>query len=107
MTSETSTNVFQDFCQAWSSRFPESQLPDAWEEDVRANLKKHKNKVAALRIELEKEEMYVEYLNKLLKDIELHRIIIFHHSVGFKFANVIIIFKYSVSEDYFIVFIYQ
>ena len=35
--------------------------------------KKHKTRVAFLREELEKEEMYVEYLNKLLIDIERHR----------------------------------
>ena len=61
MTSINS-GVFTDFCQAWVARFPGSELPAAWEEDVRANLKKHKTKVAILREELEKEEMYVEYL---------------------------------------------
>jgi hypothetical protein len=39
----------------------------------RANLAKHKTKVGQLREELDKEEMYVEYLEKLLSDIELHR----------------------------------
>ena len=67
------SSVYSDFCQAWVSRFPHSELPAAWEEDVRANLKKHKSKVAVLREELEKEEMYVEYLDKLLGDIEAHR----------------------------------
>ena len=67
------SSVYSDFCQAWVSRFPHSDLPAAWEEDVRANLKKHKSKVAVLREELEKEEMYVEYLDKLLGDIEAHR----------------------------------
>mgnify|MGYP001469004612 FL=1 len=56
MTSITS-GVFTDFCQAWVARFPGSELPAAWEEDVRANLKKHKTKVAILREELDKEEM--------------------------------------------------
>ena len=64
------TSVFSDFCQAWGARFPGSELPDAWEEDVRANLKKHKTKVAILKDELDKEQMYVEYLQTLLKDIE-------------------------------------
>ena len=68
-----SNDTFQDFCQAWTSRFPSSELPAAWEEDVRANLAKHKTKVDCLKEELEKEEMYVEYLDKLLSDIELHR----------------------------------
>ena len=31
--------------QAWTSRFPQSELPAAWEEDVRANLSKHRTKV--------------------------------------------------------------
>ena len=66
----SSKDVFADFRQAWGARFPGSELPDAWEEDVRANLKKHRTKVAILREELDKEEMYVEYLQTLLKDIE-------------------------------------
>jgi hypothetical protein len=32
------SGVFSDFCQAWMARFPGSELPTAWEEDVRANL---------------------------------------------------------------------
>ena len=66
----SSKDVFADFRQAWGARFPGSELPDAWEEDVRANLKKHRTKVSILREELDKEEMYVEYLQTLLKDIE-------------------------------------
>ena len=68
--SNGAASVFTDFCQAWGARFPGSELPDAWEEDVRANLKKHKTKVAILKDELDKEQMYVEYLQTLLKDIE-------------------------------------
>ncbi|CAG4971264.1 unnamed protein product [Parnassius apollo] len=48
-------------------------MPAAWEEDVRANLAKHKQKVAILREELEKEEFYVEYLETLLSDVEKHK----------------------------------
>jgi breakpoint cluster region protein len=51
-------------------RFPGSELPAAWEEDVRANLSKHKQKVAVLKEELEKEQFYVEYLDRLLADVE-------------------------------------
>ena len=69
----SNSDTFQDFCQAWRSRFPHSELPAAWEEDVRANLAKHQARVDSLREELEKEEMYVEYLNKLLVEIEEHR----------------------------------
>ena len=67
------SDTFTDFCQAWTARFPDSELPAAWEEDVRANLAKHRARTAQLREELDKEEMYVQYLDKLLADIELHR----------------------------------
>ncbi|XP_012275257.1 active breakpoint cluster region-related protein [Orussus abietinus] len=63
-------SVFGDFQRVWVQRFPDSALPAAWEEDVRANLVKHKQKVTALREELEKEEFYVEYLERLLADVE-------------------------------------
>ncbi|CAB3261568.1 unnamed protein product [Arctia plantaginis] len=66
-------SVFGDFQRVWVQRFPESALPAAWEEDVRANLSKHKQKVAILREELEKEEFYVEYLETLLSDVEKHK----------------------------------
>ena len=45
----SSSDTFQDFCVAWRSRFPHSELPAAWEEDVRANLAKHQARVASLR----------------------------------------------------------
>lgn len=66
-------SVYGDFQRVWVQRFPESALPAAWEEDVRANLAKHKQKVAILREELEKEEFYVEYLETLLSDVEKHK----------------------------------
>ncbi|KAK0160341.1 hypothetical protein PV328_007763 [Microctonus aethiopoides] len=66
-------SVFSDFQRVWIERFPDSALPAAWEEDVRANLIKHKQKVTALREELEKEEFYVEYLERLLADVEFHK----------------------------------
>ncbi|XP_043274295.1 active breakpoint cluster region-related protein isoform X2 [Venturia canescens] len=66
-------SVFGDFQRVWVERFPDSALPAAWEEDVRANLVKHKQKVATLREELEKEEFYVEYLERLLADVERHK----------------------------------
>ncbi|XP_030760725.1 active breakpoint cluster region-related protein-like [Sitophilus oryzae] len=66
-------SVFGDFQQVWLQRFPESPLPGAWEEDVRANLAKHKHKVALLKEELEHEEFYVEYLERLLSDVEQHK----------------------------------
>lgn len=66
-------SVFGDFQQVWFKRFPDSELPAAWEEDVRANLAKHKQKVSLLKEELEKEEFYVEYLERLLSDVEEHK----------------------------------
>lgn len=66
-------SVFGDFQRVWLQRFPNSILPAAWEEDVRANLAKHKQKVALLKEELEKEEFYVEYLERLLSDVEQHK----------------------------------
>lgn len=62
-------SVFTDFQLAWAQRFPGCELPKAWEDDVRANFAKHKHKVALLKEELEKEEFYVEYLEKLLADV--------------------------------------
>ncbi|XP_023319352.1 active breakpoint cluster region-related protein isoform X1 [Trichogramma pretiosum] len=67
-------SVFGDFQKVWEDRFPDSALPSALEEDVRANLVKHKHKVQTLREELEKEEFYVEYLERLLADVEKHRL---------------------------------
>ncbi|XP_056633946.1 active breakpoint cluster region-related protein [Diorhabda sublineata] len=66
-------SVFGDFQQVWLQRFPDSPLPGAWEEDVRANLAKHKQKVLLLKEELEKEQFYVEYLERLLSDVEEHK----------------------------------
>lgn len=66
-------SVFGDFQQVWLQRFPDSPLPGAWEEDVRANLSKHKQKVLLLKEELEKEQFYVEYLERLLSDVEQHK----------------------------------
>ncbi|CAG9770578.1 unnamed protein product [Ceutorhynchus assimilis] len=66
-------SVFGDFQKVWLQRFPESPLPGAWEEDVRANLAKHQQKVALLKEELEKEQFYVEYLERLLCDVEQHK----------------------------------
>lgn len=71
--SDTKMSVFGDFQQVWSQRFPHSSLPDAWEEDIRANLAKHKQKITALRTEIEKEEIYVEYLERLISDIEQNK----------------------------------
>ena len=38
-----------DFCHAWQSQFPNSDVPDIWVGDIRDNLVYHKAKVASLR----------------------------------------------------------
>lgn len=68
--SGTDMSVFSDFQSAWSKKFPGCELPKAWEEDVRGNLSKHRQKVTLLKEDLEKEEFYVEYLERLLADVE-------------------------------------
>lgn len=66
-------SVFRDFQSAWAVRFPGCELPLAWEEDVRSNLEKHRSRVSLLKEQLEKEEFYVEYLERLLSDVEKGR----------------------------------
>lgn len=66
-------SVFSDFQQVWLQRFPENPLPGAWEEHIKLNLAKHKQKVSMFREELRKEEIYVEYLERLLLDIQKHK----------------------------------
>ncbi|XP_053678645.1 uncharacterized protein LOC128729022 [Anopheles nili] len=66
-------SVFSDFQRMWVQRFPQSSLSDAWEQDVRASLQRHKQKIAELSKELEQETLYVEYLERLLGDVEKYR----------------------------------
>uniref|UniRef100_W4VRB6 Putative rho gtpase activating protein at 1a n=1 Tax=Corethrella appendiculata TaxID=1370023 RepID=W4VRB6_9DIPT len=66
-------SVFSDFQRMWNERFPQSSLSDAWEQDVRASLVRHKQKIAELTKELEQETLYVEYLERLLSDVEKFR----------------------------------
>lgn len=66
-------SVFNDFQRLWMERFPQSSLSDAWEQDVRASLERHKLKIAELTKELEQETLYVEYLERLLSDVETYR----------------------------------
>ncbi|XP_055523365.1 active breakpoint cluster region-related protein isoform X1 [Wyeomyia smithii] len=66
-------SVFSDFQRMWVQRFPQSSLSDAWEQDVRASLARHKIKIAELTKELEQETLYVEYLERLLSDVEKYR----------------------------------
>ena len=48
-------------------------MSDAWEQDVRASLERHQQKVEELTKELERESLYVEYLERLLSDVEKYR----------------------------------
>lgn len=96
-------SVFGDFQQVWSQRFPHSSLPAAWEEDVRANLAKHKQKVSLLKEELEKEEFYVEYLERLLRDVEEHKKKIEQEKIGDEYVKIdnndVITDKFSKKEQ--------
>lgn len=66
-------SVFSDFQRMWVQRFPQSSLSDAWELDVKASLERHKQKISDLTKELEQETLYVEYLERLLSDVEKFR----------------------------------
>ncbi|KAH8295982.1 hypothetical protein KR018_008982 [Drosophila ironensis] len=66
-------SVFDDFQRLWMERFPQSSLSDAWEQDVRASLERHKVRIHELSKELEQETLYVEYLERLLSDVEKYR----------------------------------
>lgn len=66
-------SVFGEFQQMWHSRFPQGTLSSTWAEDVRANLETHKQRVIVLQEELEKEEVYVKYLETLLTEFESHQ----------------------------------
>jgi len=67
-------SVFDDFQRLWMQRFPQSSLSDAWEQDVRASLERHKVRINELSKELEQETLYVEYLERLLSDVERYRV---------------------------------
>jgi active breakpoint cluster region-related protein len=68
---------FEIFKEMWQTRFPGQRLSDAWEEmlklDVQASLTRHTQKISDLKKELETEKLYVEYLERLLSDVEKYR----------------------------------
>lgn len=66
-------SVFADFQRMWMKRFPENSLSSEWEDDVRVSLQRHKQKVVDLSKELEQEMLYVEYLERLLSDVQEFR----------------------------------
>ena len=63
-------SAISDFNKVWVQKFPGSELPTAWEEDVKTNLAKHKKRVEELQEELEKERVYVQFLESLLEEVE-------------------------------------
>lgn len=73
MCAKTKMSVFSDFRRMWVKRFPENSLSSEWEADVRVSLQRHKQKVVDLSKELEQEMLYVEYLERLLGDVEEFR----------------------------------
>lgn len=54
-------------------KFPDSDLSSAWIEDVKLSLNRHREKICELTKELEQETMYVEYLERLLGEVEKYR----------------------------------
>lgn len=66
-------SVFDDFQRMWLMRFPNNSLSNEWEEDVKASLSRHKIKIVELTKELEQEMLYVEYLERLLSDVEKYK----------------------------------
>ena len=63
-------SAISEINKVWIQKFPGSQLPAAWEEDVKTNLSKHKQRVAELQEELEQERVYVQFLESLLEEVE-------------------------------------
>lgn len=63
-------SAISDFNKVWVQKFPGSELPPAWEEDVKNNLAKHKKRVQELQNELKQEEVYVQFLESLLEEVE-------------------------------------
>ena len=54
-------------------KFPDSDLSAAWIEDVKLSLTRHREKIVELTKELEQETLYVEYLERLLGEVERYR----------------------------------
>lgn len=54
-------------------KFPDSDLSAAWIEDVKLSLARHREKIVELTKELEQESLYVEYLERLLGEVEKYR----------------------------------
>jgi hypothetical protein len=62
-------SAINEINKVWIQKFPGSSLPEAWTEDVKTNLAKHKKRVLELEEELEQEKVYVEFLETLLAEV--------------------------------------
>lgn len=71
---EKNMSVFRDFEKLWQEKFPDSALSKDWESDIRASLNRHRDRIEALKDELENEKLYVQYLERLLTDVEKRRL---------------------------------
>lgn len=67
-------SVFRDFEKLWQEKFPDSSLSKDWESDIRASLNRHRDRIEVLKDELENEKLYVQYLERLLSDVEKRRL---------------------------------
>lgn len=54
-------------------KFPDSDLSTEWIKDVKLSLDRHREKIVELTTELEQEKLYVEYLERLLGEVERNR----------------------------------
>lgn len=61
-------SVYSDFQKMWGSRYGSLSNFVEWDQDVRASLQKHREKIEELTKELEEERQYCEYLERLLKE---------------------------------------
>nr|CAG4643078.1 EOG090X0302 [Ilyocryptus agilis] len=66
-------SIFSDFCKEWSVTFPGQEQPTAWDEDVEASLRRHQKNLDYLKLEVLKEEFYVSFLEKAVRDANLKK----------------------------------
>lgn len=64
---------FKNISVLQQEKFPDSDLSAAWIEDVKLSLARHREKIVELSKELEQETLYVEYLERLLGEVEKYR----------------------------------
>ena len=55
--------------EAWAERFAEREFCDPqWDDDVYANLERHRERLRWLSEEMEKEEFFIEYVEQVISD---------------------------------------